>query len=153
MKRLNKNLADYLLDEDLVRLPYNAGDEPVIFVEPTDGAPAPDDLDDTAATDITLTLTTSGGVGTPPYEGFLNRRLTRFTFRCKKGKEKDLIDFSNNIDAALDDKRAWIMGDLRIEIAQLYVPLQLINTTYTDQGAVYQSEYFFLFRKASLEEE
>lgn len=158
MKRIGKALADYLIDEGLVRTPqdeidFETGESlPVIFVEPTDGAPSPEDLENEAETDITLTIQSSGGFGSDPYNGFLDRRTFNLLFRCKRNKEKDLIDFSNSIDAILDDKRAWIMADLRIEIAQLYRPLQALPVSDPEQGSVFISEYFFLIRKESLQD-
>jgi hypothetical protein len=155
MKRLTKELANYLIDEDFVRPPTESAIDnpnPVIFVEPNQGAVSPTDLKNDAATDITLTLQTSGGFGTNPYEGFLDRRTVVLTYRCKPGKEKDLFDLSNSIDAALDDQRAFIMGDLRVEIAQIYTPLQLQPTSNPEQSSDYNSEYVFLIRKESLQD-
>lgn len=148
MKRLSKNLADWLIDEGLARTPYTEGTEPVIFLEVN--APSPDDLTGLAETDITLTLRTVGGAGTEPYQGFLDRRTIEITYRCKKQKEKDVVDLSNEIDFALDDKRAWTMNDLRVEIAQLWRPLTAIPVVLEDQGSVFQSEYRFLTRKSEL---
>lgn len=154
MKRIEKELANYLIDEDLVRTPQSTNDLglPVVFVNPTDGAVSPEDLKNEAATDIALTIQTSGGFGTEPYSGFLDRRTVNLYFRCKKGKEKDLIDLSNTIDSILDDQRAWTMGDLRVEIAQIYRPLQVLPTDKPEQGSIFVSEYFFLIRKESLQD-
>jgi hypothetical protein len=149
MKRLAKNFADYLIEEGLVRDPYTEGDEPVIFLEIN--APSPDDLTGTAETDITVTFQTSGGSGTRPYQGFLDRRGIDVTFRCKRQKEKDVVDLSNAIDYLIDDKRAWIMGDIRVEISQLARPLTFIPIELEDQGGVYQAEYRFLIRKSELQ--
>lgn len=155
MKRLSKELANYLIDEDFVRPPTQSAIDnpnPVIFVEPNQGAISPVDLKNDAAADIVLTLQTSGGFGTNPYEGFLDRRTIILTYRCTPGKEKDLIDLSNSIDASLDDKRAFIMGDLRVEIAQIFRPLQALPTDTPEQGSVFISEYVFLIRKESLQD-
>ena len=152
MQRLGKNLADYLISEGLVRTPYTTGSEPVVFVEPTEGAPAPSDLKDTAETDISLTIQSSGGFGTNPYEGFLNRRTLALTFRCKPKKEKELIDFANSIDILLDDKRSFTMGDIHIDIAQLYRPLQNVPVSNPAEGSVYIADYYFLMRKSELTE-
>ena len=154
MKRLEKELANYLIDEDLVRAANSSNDSglPVIFVNPADGAISPDDLKNEAATDITLSIFSSGGFGTDPYNGFLDRRTVNFYFRCKKGKEKDLLDLSNTIDSILDDQRAWVMGDLRVEIAQIYRPVQYLPTDKPEQGSIFVSEYFFLIRKESLQD-
>ena len=148
--RLAKEFAEWLIDEELARTPYTEGSEAVLFIDPTDGAPAPEDLSGTAATDISLTLETSGGFGTQPYQGFLDRRTITLVYRCASGKEKDLIDLSNAIDLALDDKRAWMMNNLRVEIAQIYRPLTKIPVSNTAQGSVFESEYLFLIRKESL---
>jgi hypothetical protein len=149
LNRITKNFADYLIDEGLVRTPYTEGTEPVIFVEVN--APSPDDLTDVATTDITVTLQTSGGAGTRPYQGFLDRRGVDVTFRCKKQKEKDLIDLVNQIDYLIDDKRSWTMGDIRVEISQIARPLTYIPFDLEDQGSVYQAEYRFLIRKVELQ--
>ena len=150
MKRLAKNFAEYLIDQGLVRTPYTEGTEPVVFVEIN--SPSPDDLKDIAETDITVTLQTSGGMPTRPYQGFLDRRGVDVTLRCKKQKEKDLIDLANAIDYLIDDKRAWQMGDIRVEISQLSRPLTFIPVELDDQGSVYQAEYRFLIRKSELQE-
>lgn len=155
MKRLTKELANYLIDEGFVRPPTQSAIDnpnPVVFVEPNQGAVSPTDLKNDAATDITLSIQTSGGFGTNPYEGFLDRRTVVLNYRCKPGKEKNLIDLSNSIDAALDDQRAFIMGDLRVEIAQIYIPLQLSPTSRPEQSSDYNSEYIFLIRKESLQD-
>lgn len=150
MKRLGKSLADWLISEELVRDPYTAGDQAVVFVEPVEGAPSPLDLKDTAACDITLTIHQSGGMGSTPYGGFLDRRSLLLVYRAKPGKEKDLIDLSNQLDGALDDKRAWTMGDLRVEIAQLLQPLQVTAVSDPEQGSFFTAEYLFLIRKSEL---
>jgi hypothetical protein len=150
--RLGKELAEWLIEEGLARTPYNSGNEAVIFVDPTAGAPAPEDLSGPAQTDLTITLETSGGFGTQPYQGFLDRRTITIVYRSAPGKEKELIDLSNAIDAQLDDKRAWLMNNLRIEIAQIYRPLTRIPVSNTDQGSVFEAEYIFLIRKESLAE-
>jgi hypothetical protein len=157
--RLAKELADWLIDEELVRHPYTFTDGtiPPIFIDPTDGAPAPEDLvgaDGASVTPtMTVTLQTSGGFGSTPYEGFLDRRTITIVYRCQPKKEKELVDLSNAIDRALDDKRAFQMGDLRVEIAQLYRPLIKIPLSTPAKGSVYESEYLFLVRKASMLDE
>jgi hypothetical protein len=45
------------------------------------------------------------------------------------------------------------MGDLRVEIAQLYRPLIKIPLSTPAKGSVYESEYLFLVRKASMLDE
>lgn len=149
MNRLTKNLSDYLIDEGILRTPAVSGSEPVVFLEVN--APAPEDLKGTAETDITVTLQTNSGFGTRPYEGFLDRRGVNFTYRCKKQKEREIIDLANTIDFMIDDKRAWIMGDIRVEISQLWRPLTFIPVDLEEQGGVYQCEYRFLIRKSELQ--
>jgi hypothetical protein len=71
-------------------------------------------------------------------------------YRVKPGKEKDLIDFSNSVDYILDDKRAFTMGALRVEIAQRIGPLDLLSISDKGEGNVYSSTYSFLVRKINL---
>jgi hypothetical protein len=150
MERLGKNLADFLIDEELVRPPTATGTEPVVFVDPTEGAPAPGDLKGRAVSDITLTIQTDGGSASQPYFGFIDQLDLMLIYRVKPGKEKDLIDFSNSVDYILDDKRAFTMGALRVEIAQRIGPLDLLSISDKGEGNVYSSTYSFLVRKINL---
>jgi hypothetical protein len=152
MLRIGKSLADHLIAEGLVRPPTTPGDEAVVFVDPTSGAPAPVDLKGTAAADIAITIQTAGGFGTDPYAGFLDRTSYTIFYRCKKGKEKDLVDLATLIDAELDDKRAWMMNDLRVELSLRLRPLQMLPTDNPDQGSIYVCEYGFLVRKEHLQD-
>jgi hypothetical protein len=160
MNRLTKNLADWLIEEELVRTPYtdpvytldedgNESTLPVIFVE-TD-APSPDDLKNIGDVDITLTLQSSGGRSTLPYQGFLDRRSVDLLFRCKPQKEKKIIDLANKIDYRMDDARAWQMNNIRVEISQLTRPLDYISVKLEDQGSLYYCQYQFLIRKSELQ--
>jgi hypothetical protein len=157
MKRLTKNLADFLIEEELVRTPYMDADVytdestgetytlPVIFVEVD--APSPNDLKNIGDVDITLTLQSAGGRGTLPYQGFLDRRAVDLLFRCNKQNEKKVLDLSNKIDFLMDDKRAWQMANIRVEIAQLTKPIDFVPYKLDDEGSMYYSQYQFLTRK------
>lgn len=156
MKRIEKELAKCLLEEDFVRLPNTEPGEvnlPVVFVDPNEGIPSPVDLEGNAETDITVSIQPSGGTPTQPYEGFLDETTYTITYRCKPGKERETKDLSNQIDFYLDDNRAWIMGDLRVEISNRILPLQKIDIGMPEQGSIYFTEYVFLVRKEHLQED
>lgn len=150
IKRLEKSLADYLIAQGLVRAPVTSGNKPVIFVNPTEGAPAPSDLKGSAIADVTLTIQTNGGSATNPFFGFIDRPDILLIYRAKPGKEKDLIDFANSVDDKLDDQRAFEMGSLRTELSTRISQLQLVSISDKGEGNIYTSSYSFLIRKENL---
>lgn len=148
---------DYLIAEELARDPTEAAPEAYpLWLEPRDGAIAPNEREDPVENDEDLVMSAyrRPGLATGPYEGgtfrFDNVELRMRTERptLAYSLERALLG-DPDADPVLHDRRDWIMGgagaapadQIRVIESMLYLPLA--NLGSGDQGFTFRMEVAF----------
>lgn len=116
---LTENVAQWLVDEGLVRYPMDESEDnadlPVLITTPRAGTPSPDDLREDnppIEADAVIGLERRGGIPSPPGERFIRRPQFDLTVRCDSSKRADqLID---DLVKALNYRVELDMSGLRV---------------------------------------
>ena len=106
-------MRTYLVAQNLVRIPRNAGATAPLWLQPRLGVPAPGDG---TGVEIGATMVLgafhSGGVPSQPYVSTWRRDTVDVRFRSTTAPAAELL--AKQIRAALIDKRAWTMGAMTV---------------------------------------
>lgn len=147
MKHLVKELRDFLIDEEICRLPSEEGDGKPCYCEAPAGPPAPEDLKGKAADNTVVHLSRVGGMPTPPLHGFYE--ITRIEVIVRSTDAPTGEETIQAITDALSDKRRYELGDLLIEESLISNPIQRYPSTVELHGYVWGVEVSFMVRVAN----
>ena len=140
-------LRSLLIANGIGRDPRVVGALPPVWRQPRQGIPAPGEgsgVEVGASSVIALFL--SGGFPSNPFEGFMGRPTVDVRIRSLKAPDAEAIGLS--IKRLLDDKRYYMMGNLRVHESLLSRPLSLIVSD--DQGFDYIMAFAFTTRDAEV---
>ena len=135
------DFRDFLVVQDVVRIPRIAGVRPPLWLEPRDGAPAPGEGTKNVEKDADIVLSAFRATGIPslPYEGFLAKPHVALWYRVRRS------DFAaakhREIMALIHDKRNWLMGTQQVHESMCVRELQPLGSD--ESGFTYTAEFQF----------
>ena len=134
-------LRDYLVAQEVVRVPRVAGDEPPLWLEPRDGVPAPGEgqNETEGGPDVVLGAFRVTGIAPRRHEGFI--RIDAVDFWLRSRTPQLAQQTHDLLRDALNDKRGWIMAGLRIEESLMFRDLQRLSSDAN--GWTYTTEFTF----------
>lgn len=142
MLLLAEECRNYLVDEDLVRLPSSRGNAIPCYVESPTGAPTPAE----AEAETVVHLRGAGGLPSQPYQGEWIDQLD-IDFHIRSTDTRAAYETGLLLSKALDDKRAFEMGDLRVEAITRTRPFDRLFGADPGQGITLVGQFRFLVRK------
>jgi hypothetical protein len=144
---LLNELRAYLIAQGIGRDPRVAGSLPPIWRQPRDGVPAPGQGSgaEVGATAV-VGLFVNGGYPSAPMEGFLERRSVDIRLRTSHAQIGEQIGVA--LAVALDDRRYYLAGALRVHESLMERPLQLLASDA--HSFDYVTSYVFLVRREEL---
>lgn len=141
-----KALRDHLVDEQIVRRTREAGGLPPLWLAPRNGVPAPGEPEDATANqlierhpDLVVGAYRATGIPSPRHEGFIDRAAVELRIRART--EGLATALHRQLRGELHDRRAWLMGGLRVEESLMFRDLQPI--VRDRQGFTYTTEFIF----------
>ena len=140
-------LRSLLIAAGIGRDPRVAGALPPVWRQPRQGIPAPGEGGGVeVGPSSVIALFMSGGYPTAPFEGWIGRPTVDVRIRSLRAPDAEAIGLS--IKRLLDDKRYYMMGNLRVHESLLSRPLSLIVSD--DQGFDYVMAFGCVLRDAEV---
>ena len=138
---------NYLVDQELVRIPSVAGDAHPLWLEPRDGAPAPGEGESAATIDDELVLSAFLAAPIPrgPFESELRTDVIDVWLRCANpptvAHDFEPLLRTAIIGGAVGDNRNWDMAGVRIIESLEWRGMQRLGSG--PQGFTYVVSYLF----------
>jgi hypothetical protein len=120
MPTVTTALRDYLIAQGIGRAPETPGSLPPIWRDPQTGTPNPVDV----GTDAVIGLYRTGGIPIARFERERRQPIVQVNLRVRKAPLAETL--GEQIEAAVLDKRNWLMGGLRVIESQQVGPLSLV---------------------------
>lgn len=141
------SVRSFLIAQGVGRDPRAAGSLPPIWRQPANGVPLPGQGNATeAGTDAVVGLFFAGGFPSAPLEGFLERRIVDVRIRVKKAERAEEVFL--RLAVALDDRRYYMAGGLRVHESIMSRPLQLLASD--DLGFEFVCTFVFTVRREEM---
>jgi hypothetical protein len=120
MPTVTTALRDYLIAQGIGRAPETPGSLPPIWRDPQTGTPNPVDV----GVDAVIGLYRTGGIPIARFERERRQPIVQVNLRVRKAPLAETL--GEQIEAAVLDKRNWLMGGLRVIESQQVGPLSLV---------------------------